>query len=264
MPIKAEPISYRFSQVRLPRLTQASINCTYACNMACPGCNRGAFLKPPIAPAMTLEQVQGFLDEARSLRAPLRKLKITGGEATFHPQFQEIVAAAVAFARTVRCSVSVRTNGHHPKSQQAIAEALRRFPRLSVKDSSKHAGPVTFADRHTSMFVSPLDVGLPWPFPCKMMGGWGCGISVDSLGYTICACGGTIDSILGTSVRVSRLKQLTVPCVAREQIKALCSHCGSGMYYSGLMRLPVMHGSPVSRTWARAFQRLEQSQGGQP
>ena len=89
------------------------------------------------------------------------------------------------------------------------------------------------------MTISPKDMGLDKCPPdregndfghdlkgCYQHSAYSCGISVDSVGYSICAMGGAIDGMLELGVRTKDLSKLFDKEFALKQTCDLCDNCG--------------------------------------
>jgi hypothetical protein len=89
------------------------------------------------------------------------------------------------------------------------------------------------------MTISPKDMGLDICPPdregndfifdfkgCYQHSAYSCGISVDTVGYSICAMGGAIDGMLELGTRTKDLSKLFDKEFALKQTCDLCDNCG--------------------------------------
>ena len=239
----------------LPIRHRVVVNLTYACDLACAGCSHACFLKPPPIPAMSVKAFGAMLEDLCRSNMPLTKLCLMGGEPALHPKFSEIVAMAATAGKIRGFVVEIISNKHAEKTRQLLRDALATHDNGIVKVFGRRKErSLSFANNGHSMFISPLDMKFPQPYPCGWYGGHFCGgIGVDSLGFTICAMGGAIDTLLKTNVRVASVAELFKRDVQLRQVKALCSHCGAGVQWAKDKKLPKIKGTPVSPTWQKAF-----------
>ncbi|MHC4356949.1 MAG: radical SAM protein [Planctomycetota bacterium] len=242
---------------RPPTFYDAALNFTFACNMACVGCDRASFVKPQHSPPMTIDRLHGFLDEVRSIGLELRRMRIVGGEPTLHPDFMEMAGVAMRYAAETRhrCNVRLFSNRFTEESKVLVREAKARYPHLQVLGRPKKRSAV-FPPMTRYEYVSPLDLGIRCPHPCPNMGGrLKCGSGVDQVGYSLCPTAGPIDAILGLDARARTIRQMLDPEFVRWQAETICSHCGNFMAYQAedLPQLWYCNGTPVSATYALAL-----------
>ena len=249
----------------------AEIHLTYRCDLACRTCNRACFVKPAPAGDMTVEAFEYFLRESVRLSLPLKYIILLGGEPTLHRDFPRFVSLARDYvqARGLGGQVEIFSNGFGSGTRQLLDEIKKRQdPLCSVIDwTMKPAGSVEFA--MNTMYVSPVDVGLPRQAPCPWHHFWpyadrftkriNCGISVDSQGYTICPLGGTISRVIAPHALTRQLKDLLDRDFTAWQTNELCRHCGCNMEFPPevLKDVPRVAGMLMSHTWAEGFKRLE-------
>jgi hypothetical protein len=206
------------------KIKDLTLNVTYSCDLACVGCNRGCFIKPPFAPAMTLERLAQVYAEVKALGVQLHRTRICGGEPTLHPDFQAIVDMAVANSRHVR----LYSNQHSDRARRNVAAVQGRHAgvRIMGRIAVKKRGSRVFRPETRTIFIDPTDAGVYCPWPCKSMFGRVCGMGVDQLGYTLCPTGGAIDSLLGLGARATSLSQMLDMGFVEWQAQTLCRHCG--------------------------------------
>lgn len=238
----------------------AAINLTYACDLACIGCNRGCFIKPPIIPPMTTDRFGTFLEEICQNNIKPKRFRLIGGEPTLHPKFLEFARMAVEYSKraTSAVDVCVFSNQYSERSREQLRELRQQYPEVEIREStSKREGSVDF-NRSSYLFVSPQEIGItPCPHPCEAMEGAGiCGFGVDQLGYTLCPGAGMKDSLLRLNSRATHLKQLLDKDFVTWQASVLCRQCGERMGYhhmpwvrEQLLTLQRCNGTPMTKNY---------------
>ena len=235
----------------VPKTNAAEWHITYRCDLACTNCNRLCFL-PPTTPDMTLEDARDFVRQAKDLNwSP--ELAILGGEPTLHHDLFELLAIANELSPG---RVTVWSNGFRADARRQLdrirSEGLAQICEGTLKPSGSIIHP------QNDFFIAPIDFNVPERTPCHLHCRSGCGVSVDSGGYTLCPLGGAIDSVLDTKLRTRRLADLFDPVFAQYQTRALCRLCGHELHIDSLRisQSQVLHGSLMSPTWQQAVHRI--------
>ena len=235
----------------MPKTNAAEWHITYRCDLACTNCNRLCFL-PPTTPDMTLEDARDFVRQAKDLNwSP--ELAILGGEPTLHHDLFELLAIANELSPG---RVTVWSNGFRADARRQLdrirSEGLAQICEGTLKPSGSIIHP------QNDFFIAPIDFNVPERTPCHLHCRSGCGVSVDSGGYTLCPLGGAIDSVLDTKLRTRRLADLFDPVFAQYQTRALCRLCGHELHIDSLRisQSQVLHGSLMSPTWQQAVHRI--------
>lgn len=248
---------------------------TYRCNLTCPACTRASFLKPSLShtPNMTIEDAVEFIRQANELKWRPRVI-IIGGEPTMHPQFKEFCLLAKDWTRSFPVNfVQVFSNGHSEATRKLLFEMRDKHDISLCTDEWKPEGSMTGQEKHWDMgtFVSPMDAGVGYSGDCYQHARQICGVGVDHDGYALCPTGLSIVKVLGMKEGIGytkRLADLFDPVKAEAMTQAMCTHCGFCMRQRGTEEkrekfkayaktLPIKHGSPMSPTWVRAFERIE-------
>ena len=200
-----------------PKSNRAEWHITYKCDLACPNCNRLCFL-PPTTPDMTLDDAREFVKQAKDLGwSP--DIIIIGGEPTLHNDLFEFIEIAKELG-----SVSIFSNGYSNKAKENLKQIREEGMVWICEESIKSGGSVKF---ERGLSISPQDSGIENYTPCNQHSfRHPCGISVDSIGYTICPLGGAIDSVLNLKVRTKNLRDLFDVEFAHKQTCSLCGVCG--------------------------------------
>jgi len=235
----------------VPKTNAAEWHITYRCDLACTNCNRLCFL-PPTTPDMTLEDARDFVRQAKDLNwSP--ELAILGGEPTLHRDLFELLAIANELSPG---RVTIWSNGFRADARRQLdrirSEGLAQICEGTLKPSGSIIHP------QNDFFIAPMDFNVPERTPCFLHCRSGCGVSVDSGGYTLCPLGGAIDSVLDTKLRTRRLADLFDPVFAQYQTRAMCRLCGHELHIDSLRisQSQVLHGSLMSPTWQQAVHRI--------
>lgn len=253
-----------------PVTGKAEFHITYRCDLECVACSRASFLKEPVVPDMTLEDMYEFFRQADALNWKPRIIVI-GGEPTLHRQFKEFCIEAMAWAGEYS---QVYSNG---RSKMALAkiEDVEKHHDVSIERTGwKPEGSVTVDDGYPGWeldtFVSPADAGCGPRGVCYKHASQICGVSVDAGGYAPCAPGGIIAAMVAPAGRTKVLADLFDVEKVKAMSDALCLHCGTRYesrpplappdpgdverYKNYLPMLPKdAWGAPLSPTWAAAF-----------
>ena len=237
----------------VPKTNAAEWHITYRCDLACTNCNRLCFL-PPTTPDMTLEDARDFVRQAKDLNwSP--ELAILGGEPTLHHDLFELLAIANELSPG---RVTVWSNGFRADARRQLDRIRSEGLAQICEGTLKPAGSIIHPQN--DFFIAPIDFNVPERTPCHLHCRSGCGVSVDSGGYTLCPLGGAIDSVLDTKLRTRRLADLFDPVFAQYQTRALCRLCGHELHIDSLRisQSQVLRGSLMSPTWQQAVNRIHQ------
>jgi hypothetical protein len=240
---------------------KCEIHVGYGCDLACANCNRMSVPRRPHTPDMTVADMVEFLRQCREIGWDPDILLI-GGEPTLHPDFFEFCRLAREFKGAGL--VQLWTNAYTPEARAKAAEARERYDVSVCGETAKPEGSRKLSI--DDIYVSPADYGHPTYRPCWNHASQICGISVDALGYSPCAIGGMIDSVLGVGGRTKRLADLFDPAIVAELTRRLCEHCGQSISQKGLSdaawreyveaQKPRVLGSFASPTWRAGLRRL--------
>jgi len=240
-----------------PQTNIAEIHLTYRCNLCCVGCNRFCFL-PPTTPDMTLDDARSFLRQALELKwCPV--IYLIGGEPTLHKDMLDFVDI---FSEASSEKIRIYSHYSDKRARRAVRQAERLGKAEGVRWARKPSGSMTHPVR--DYHLAPCDLNCTRG-PCHKHSGChqeGCGISVDSMGYTVCCVGGAIDSVLGLGLRTKQLSDLFDPEFAKWQTAELCRVCGAflGVTPDRIAQAEKVHGVWMTPTWQEAVSRIEREQ----
>lgn|GEM_PF-1678578 len=245
--------SRRWPIDHVPRFDDVALNVTFRCDLACIGCNRACFLKPPIIPDMLVEDVQRVLEEIDAAGVRLRRVRIIGGEQTLHPDYQEIVRIVHDYAHPRRVRIRMFSNMHSRRARDMIHWTRKTYPDINVIAAKKQQS-MTFAPLTRYGYLDPKDSGIDCPWPCPIMGGRGqCGYGVDKFGYYLCPMAGAVDTLLGLNARATTIKQMLDPDFLRQQAETICAHCGNFIIPDPLPPTWDHNGTPMSKSYHEAL-----------
>lgn len=245
-----------------PTSNKAEWHLTLACNLACVNCNRFSFLENHPIADMILDDAHEFLRQAKELNW-YPSIILIGGEPTLHSDFLEFCRISREYLGYDGL-VQVWSNGSAPNAMEILQQGKDLYnisvPALTHKAKSQ----VLELD---DIFVSPKDFGITRD-SCYCHSNSICGMSVDHDGYTLCAQGGAIDSVLQLGLRTKRLADLFDPQWAAEHTKRLCEHCGNALskilpgpenenWRDYVTAQKKKHGAYMSPTWLKAQEGLK-------
>lgn len=224
-----------------PIYTKAEFHLTMRCDLKCLYCNRLCFLPKPLPiPDMTLENAYDFVSQAKALDWHPH-IYFEGGEPTLHTDLQEMIDIVSKIGE-----VTVLSNGIGKET------LLNNIKNAGIDYSTQKNRSILHDQR--DMFISPADYGETRT-NCDLHGTGRCGISVDSLGYTVCCVGGVIDTVFGLNVRTKKLADLFDEDFMKYQTEMLCKNCGWGR--GDRPNLTVVHGCKMSESWRKVTQCLD-------
>jgi len=134
----------------MPTKINLDLNIQYACNAACDFCNRliDVFRIPD--GSMTIDQVKQAIKEWKANDIHIKKLKISGGEPSLHPDIIEIVQ--LLLDSNIADRIWVLSNGLKKDMQKLPRGARWKVdPILDPKDGWKN---------HQPFLISPDDLGI--------------------------------------------------------------------------------------------------------
>jgi hypothetical protein len=237
----------------IPRSNRAEWHITYTCNLKCTHCNRLSFL-PTQTPDMSLNNAEEFCNQSNNLKWK-PKIVIVGGEPTLHPQFFEFLKIAINFTGDSN-EIEVWSNGYSAKSKKILEKVKDQQLAVVADGTIKNNGSII--QPANDLYLAPIDFGMNYRLPCWCHAKELCGISVDSIGYTLCASGGAIDSFLKKGLRTKNLLNLFNEDWAKQHTDDLCKLCGHALGISKEKEnnSKIICGSRMSKTWIDAIQPL--------
>lgn len=245
-------------------LDRVELDITYDCNLKCRSCNRSCS-QAPTSEMMSFEQVEAFINDARTLGRTFTLVNILGGEPTQHPRFEEILhAISGAFPPGGPTTIQITSNG--TPEALAVLGRVDLPPNVFVDRASFKTGPVV--DYFTPFNDAPID-DVRFRDADYAAGCWVtayCGMGLNHLGYYACSAAGGIDRVLGLGVGHARLADFDED-QARRQRQQLCRYCGNFKHYAEALgdfipraeRAP--HKDVCSESWRRAYASYRDKHG---
>ena len=185
-----------------PPLTNgtAEWNITYTCDLACITCQKLSFL-PAKTRDMTERDATDFINQcvARNWKP---RIILIGGEPTLHKDVFQFIEIAHRFNPG---HVEIWSNGYSNRAKRVL-QRIQSDGKCCVRKEGWKTSSIVHSI--TDYFLAPVDFGETRK-PCGVhSSNGGCGISVDSEGYTICPIGGTIASWLKLPIKTKVLNDL--------------------------------------------------------
>jgi len=219
---------------------------TAVCNQSCFNCQTSA-RQAPSKDVMSVAQVQALVDEALNLKYYWDRVIITGGEATTHPHFLEVLAALKRYKDFhPGCTFVLETNGVGAKVQSM----LEKVPDwITINNSNKTKGEYSYT--FASYSVAPVDTPIyrfsDFTKGCSRLDST-YGLCASMYGFFPCSPCMNVARVFGFDIGIQRLATVDENTM-REQMKILCRYCG----WFKERPEEVIRTEKVSRSWKRAF-----------
>jgi hypothetical protein len=227
-----------------------NLDITEVCNLRCHGCNHYVDSAPSRG-AMTLGQVEHFVQESRALKWPWDEIIVMGGEPTAHPDFHAILDEVAKLRKMLPgLRLKVISNGIGERASYRLSKvkpAWHIHRSLDMKNQTRHevidGDRVNFIPEFGNVFLAPIDARRQIA-ACQIHAT--CGLVLTRYGYAPCACGGP--RVLGWDIYKRSLSEVT-EAWCEEQLKTLCAICGRNLNYCKLFK----DDSSVSPFWRAAL-----------
>jgi hypothetical protein len=201
----------------MPRIKDFQVSLTYRCNLACKWCFQFVGYLDFENTDISLEALVRGAKALREAKCRIRLLRVSGGEPTLHPWFEE--CCHILKKRWDPHWLWVCTNGTN----------------LKPRGLQYREAPSGFREKHQPFMLSPVDLGMESErayhagdeIPCDLVAK--CGRLFDVFGFSFCIIAGGLGRILrvdpyGTS-------SLSVPN------EAMCRHCIFSLHREARERL---------------------------
>lgn len=241
---------------RSKRFAHVEIEINTVCDLACFGCDR--MIDVTSAPAMTVGQVEYFVEESLTLNWEWERVRLLGGEPTLHKHFEEMIAQIVRYREWhPKVFLQILTNG---LGKAALYRKWLESLNISLHAEAKER-TVTPSWFHNTRIV-PLDrnPALDTVEPCGIFGVHGCGIGLTNHGYFLDGAGATVARVAGHDIGVMDLKDVTWDSMI-EQSKILCRVCGHWNPSDGkrVTELISKTGEVTGEFWTRTLEEYKRS-----
>ncbi len=196
------------------------IDITYRCNLACSNCNRSC-TKAPTNQEMTPNQIADFIDQSIAENRSWQRIRLLGGEPTFHPDFLHIVEMLRKYRRNhcPELRLVVCTNG----AGNRVRRILKAAPRdVVIKNTFKSSRQRLFRPFNMAPVDSPFFRFSDFACGCRILND--CGIGVTPQGIYACAVSGGIDRVVGYGLGRKHLPLSTDDMT--DQLRVFCPLCG--------------------------------------
>lgn len=244
------------ASIKKPRIMHLKVNTTYACDRQCPNCNRACTLAPSGHSCdMTPDYFHKVLEACAATGKRWKKITLTGGEPTMHPQIAALFDVAFDYRdrHDKDCIICINTY-HHPVFYTRAQEVKDRHPSLEIMDTGKKAP----AAHLYATYMAPRDTGeygKDYVWGGCQAGSALCGVCLDHKGFYCCPCAAAIARVFGLDIAITDPKSLTLD-ILTDQYPHVCSLCGFYNHsYSGTMD------EPISPSWLDALNRYRESRG---
>ena len=225
------------------------IDLTQRCNLSCSSCERFCGVaNEPAKHFLPFAMIDEFIRESIEIGRKWHKVRLSGGEATLHPQLFDIMKALAKYRDeyTPKTELLLMTNGVSEFSK-SLGTWCNGF---YVSSSGKPDDPPP----HYPIMISPEDLGVydrddnPCGNPVH------CGMGYNRNGYFPCNAGGAIARVLRLKIGLRSLKEATPATLRRVCEQFLCRHCGHYLWKRmGYYECPRLAFQPISPFWRKAL-----------
>lgn len=171
-------------------LRTMELDITDHCNLHCDMCSRGGDIVGDNYKRgqLSLEDIERFIEESRSLKHNWRHIRIIGGEPTLHPQLFPIAETLFKYCREVNASLALHTNGISPRVSDIVTHLSSVCPGIQFENTQKSYGRGGInKQQFQSLYIQPSDIGMASALEtgnCWVTAA--CGVGLASTGYGIC------------------------------------------------------------------------------
>lgn len=228
-----------FNNIEIDLLNTCNLNC-YNCSR---GCSKGL---APSTEEMSIEQVDKFIWESKSLGVKWNELGILGGEPLLHKDIFNIILKL----KEITYSMELSTNGIIKDNRLNFLEKRNI---ITIRNSNKTGNVNVFR----KIFIAPIDYNFDLikhkvKEPCYLT--HHCGININRYGYYVCAIAYTIDRIFGFNIGIKQLKDVNNKTL-QSQKEIVCKYCGFLDNVFAETELTYYHSK--SKTWEEAFKKFQ-------
>jgi len=233
------------------------VNMTYICDRACPNCNRATqYCKGKASENVTLKQWQDLLEQCAKEKKIWTRITLTGGEPTFHPDFNGFVDAMAKYKHEVNPDCIITTYTYHNDRQYyKIEKAIADHPYLDVKDTKKYQPGDHEIVHKVAAYMAPIDDPKYGPdhFYKGCQTGHLCGLGFDNSGLYFCSIACGLARIFGLQhLAIKDIKDATRDNLLK-QYQPICSLCG--FYHSPR---PKGDEEPMSPVWVEGIKAFNE------
>ena len=176
---------------------------------------------------MTVEQIRGFLDQSIKRNHSWRRIRLSGGEPTVHPDFLEIVDMLIEYKNqhSPKTELEVNTNGSG-KRVKAIVEQLPSV--IKINDTMKEGLDTPMTPYYFRAFnMAPSDDPkyadrVEYSNACRTPEY--CGIGLNGSGFFPCVVAAGIDRVMGWEMGREEIPDNDDDML--EELRKFCKVCG--------------------------------------
>jgi MoaA/NifB/PqqE/SkfB family radical SAM enzyme len=235
---------------------------TNDCDMKCPNCAHSCALFPS-KEYMSLDSIRNFVDQSLELNYIWNKISLTGGEASLHPDFFEVLDIVSDYKRRAKgiikkfvdkCVIDVATHGCTKRSNDIVSKINN--PEVVVKNSmDQFKEPLQKFKYHFDFYVAPIDLeeykGDDFSKFCFYP--YMCGVSYSNRGFYPCSVSAHIDRVMNLDMGLPSLIDVKNTNMST-MMKYFCKYCG-------IYRAEKKHGNmneKMSLTWQKAYKKYHE------
>jgi hypothetical protein len=229
------------------------LDITFACDLKCDNCNRSC-KQAPSNERMTTTQVERFVKQSIDGGFRWRQIRISGGEATLHPELADICRILDEYRRTFSPSAAIQviTNGFG----KHVASVLPKLPRgVRVINTSKQGPSQNFVFFNAAPADHLMYMRTDYANGCAIPAD--CGTGLNRYGYYPCAVGGGVDRVMGFDIGLKAIPSTQTQ--VRKQLSALCRFCGHFRRYAEGREHTHTNKEIISPLWQKAYEEYSRS-----
>jgi hypothetical protein len=216
---------------------------TYRCNLFCGNCIAGCGKFPCGDKGdIDLLQIERLFQQADACGWKWRRIWVSGGEPTLHPQVLEIIKLLRGYQASRKFQMMMVTNGTNLGIQQAIlaqggwyfcnpdGSHMWQLEKDFIINTQKTTAGIM---AHKTMYIAPMDVpalaGRDFSVGCGIL--TECAPTFNKYGLYACPGAPTIDRIIGMDIGIKNFQGFITN---ESQLQQVCKYCGEYKFYSGL------------------------------
>ena len=221
------------------------IDITYRCDLKCYNCDRSC-RQAPSDDDMSVEQIQGFIEQSEKQDHNWKRIRIMGGEPLLHPDIETILDIFHKYKiKHPDTEIEIFTNGISKEKEILIPAGIKIHSTFKT-------------DMHNDKFepynLAPVDIfsnETNYTSGCWITSY--CGLGLNKFGYYPCASGAAIDRVFGFDVG-----QRNIPNSSEKMNESrfmLCRFCGHYLnreYIAPKERISIS-GEIISESWKKAY-----------
>ncbi|MEO2211084.1 radical SAM protein [Paenibacillus amylolyticus] len=212
--------------MHITNVKKLEIDITHVCTLQCFNCDRGLSLMPGGKETnVSLEQINKLIKQTIDNNHHWEQIRIMGGEATVHPEFNKIIQTLYDYKQKYNRSLRliVATNGHTEFTKNKLNWLELNYPSIIVENTAKVNN---YQKGFDLIHYAASDFNDDPNYQYK--GCWtteACGVGLNASGFYCCAVGGAIDKFFKYDIGIKDLTEVTIENMTK-MFEPLCSKCG--------------------------------------